>query len=134
MGPLRKAVWCHPPGLLQPAAHWLDVQELLADDRLNCRLGASCRRRAGRPQRSEDRTGPASSGAGRRLRLTQREETHHGSHMRGQMHAHSVTTVCNTVSASPSIRVVTSNPPGTSSAQRRRRMAVHAPGFQNPAR
>jgi hypothetical protein len=29
-----------------------------------------CRRRAGRPQRSEDRTGPATSGGGRRPHLT----------------------------------------------------------------
>jgi hypothetical protein len=35
------------------------------------------RRRAGRPQRSEDRTGPATSGGGRRPHLNQRKETSH---------------------------------------------------------
>jgi hypothetical protein len=53
---------------------------------------------------------------------------------RHHAHAQSVTTVCNTVSASPSTRAVIGSPPGTSSAQRRRRRAAHEPGSQNPAR
>ncbi len=44
-----------------------------------------------------------------------------GSQHQGQAH----TTVCSTVNAFPSIRSATGSPPGTISAQRRRRMALH---------
>src|SRR6185312_3297505 len=48
--------------------------------------------------------------------------------------AHSVTTVCSTVSASPVTLSVTGSPPGRIRGQRRRRIAVHDPGDPNPAR
>lgn len=44
----------------------------------------------------------------------------------------SATTVCRTVSASPVTRSVTGRPPGTTSDDRRHRMAVHESGSQSP--
>jgi hypothetical protein len=51
--------------------HVLDVLDYAMQGRTGVSLGASLAgRRAGRPQRSEDRTGPATSGGGRRPHLS----------------------------------------------------------------